>query len=489
MESEVSTLATATLTEIAQAVRTGSASAVEVTRAALARIESKNASINAYLHVAAESALADAERVDRARAQGAELPLAGVPIGVKDNLCTRGIPTTCASKILAGYVPPYDAHVVQQLRAAGAVMLGKLNLDEFAMGSSNETSAFGPVKNPWDLTRAPGGTSGGSAAAVALGLGAACLGSDTGGSVRQPASFCGVTAIKPSYGRVSRYGLIAFASSLDQVGPIARNMRDAATLLGAIAGHDARDATSAVRPVPDYVAECGREVRGLRLGVVRGMLDEGCAPSVKLAITRALEQFAALGCEIVEVDMPNLRHAISVYYIVAPAEASSNLARFDGMRYGLRVDGEDLRDTFGKTRDAGFGAEVKRRIMLGTYVLSAGYYDAFYLKAQKVRTLIQRDYAHAFERCDALLTPTAPTPAFKLGEKLDDPLAMYLADIFTLPASLAGIPAVSVPCGLSDERLPIGLQLAAPAFEEARLVRLGAAYEQVSGWDYRPPGF
>ena len=489
MESDVSELATASVTAIAHAVRTGAASAVEITRAALARIEQKNPAINAFLHVAADRALADAERVDRARADGKALPLAGVPIGVKDNLCTRGIPTTCASKILAGYVPPYDAHVVSQLRAAGAVVLGKLNLDEFAMGSSNETSAFGPVKNPWDLTRAPGGTSGGSAAAVALGLGAAALGSDTGGSVRQPASFCGVTAIKPSYGRVSRFGLVAFASSLDQVGPIARDMRDAATLLGAIAGHDPRDATSAAQPVPDYAAECGREVRGLRLGVVRGMLDEGCAPAVRDAVTRAIQQFAALGCEVVEVEMPNLRHAISVYYIVAPAEASSNLARFDGMRYGLRVRGEDLRDTYGKTRDAGFGAEVKRRIMLGTYVLSAGYYDAFYLKAQKVRTLIQRDYLSAFARCDALLTPTAPTPAFKLGEKLDDPLAMYLADIFTLPASLAGIPAVSVPCGLSEEGLPLGLQLAAPAWEEARLVRLGAAYEAVSGFDHRPPGF
>ncbi|HKU43875.1 MAG TPA: Asp-tRNA(Asn)/Glu-tRNA(Gln) amidotransferase subunit GatA [Polyangiales bacterium] len=485
----MSELATASVTDIAHAVRTGAASAVEITRAALARIEQKNPAINAFLHVAADRALADAERVDRARADGKALPLAGVPIGVKDNLCTRGIPTTCASKILAGYVPPYDAHVVSQLRAAGAVVLGKLNLDEFAMGSSNETSAFGPVKNPWDLTRAPGGTSGGSAAAVALGLGAAALGSDTGGSVRQPASFCGVTAIKPSYGRVSRFGLVAFASSLDQVGPIARDMRDAATLLGAIAGHDPRDATSAAQPVPDYAAECGREVRGLRLGVVRGMLDEGCAPAVRDAVTRAIQQFAALGCEVVEVEMPNLRHAISVYYIVAPAEASSNLARFDGMRYGLRVRGEDLRDTYGKTRDAGFGAEVKRRIMLGTYVLSAGYYDAFYLKAQKVRTLIQRDYLSAFARCDALLTPTAPTPAFKLGEKLDDPLAMYLADIFTLPASLAGIPAVSVPCGLSEEGLPLGLQLAAPAWEEARLVRLGAAYEAVSGFDHRPPGF
>ncbi len=482
-------LATATVTDIAQAVREGRASAVELTRAALARLDAHNASINAFLYVDREGALAQAAEVDRARAAGTALPLAGVPLAIKDNLCTRGVPTTCASKILQGYRPPYDAHVIEQLKAAGAVLLGKCNLDEFAMGSSNENSAFGAVKNPWNLAHAPGGSSGGTAAAVALGLGAAGLGSDTGGSVRQPASFCGVTAIKPSYGRVSRYGLIAFASSLDQVGPIARTMRDAATLLGVIAGHDPRDATSAARPVPDYVAECGRDVRGMRVGLVRGILDEGCADSVRDAITKAREQLAALGCEIVEIDLPHLRHAVSVYYIVATAEASSNLARFDGMRYGLRVDGEDLRDTYGKTRDAGFGPEVKRRIMLGTYALSAGYYDAFYLKAQKVRSLISADYQRAFEQCDVIMTPTAPTPAFKLGEKIDDPLAMYLQDIFTLPPSLAGISATSVPCGLSPEGLPIGMQLAAPVLEEARLVRLGDAYERAGGWAHHPPGF
>jgi aspartyl-tRNA(Asn)/glutamyl-tRNA(Gln) amidotransferase subunit A len=482
-------LATRSVTDIAQAVRQGQASAVEVTRASLDRAASKNGELNAFLYLDREGALAQAMRVDEARARGAELPLAGVPIGLKDNLCTRGVPTTCASKILEGYRPPYDAHVVEQLRAAGAVVLGKLNLDEFAMGSSTENSAYGAVKNPWDLSRAPGGSSGGSAAAVALGLGAAALGSDTGGSVRQPASFCGVTAIKPSYGRVSRYGLIAFASSLDQVGPITRNMRDAARVLGVIAGRDPRDPTSAERAVPDYEAECERDPKGMRVGVVRGITDEGCAPAVQQAMAKAREQLAALGCEIVEVDMPHQKHALSVYYIVATAEASSNLARFDGMRYGLRVNGEDLRDTYGKTRDAGFGLEVKRRIMLGTYALSAGYYDAFYLKAQKVQTLIRRDYANAFERCDVIMTPTAPTGAFKLGEKIDDPLAMYLQDVFTLPPSLAGIPAVSVPCGLTPERLPIGLQLAAPDFEEARLVRIGAAFERASGWAERPPGF
>ena len=482
-------LATATAIDIATAVRQGDASAVEITRAVLERIDAHNPKLNAFLHVDREGALAQAAEVDRARAAGARPALAGVPLAIKDNLCTRGVPTTCASKILEGYRPPYDAHVIQQLRAAGAVLLGKTNLDEFAMGSSNENSAFGPVKNPWDLERAPGGSSGGSAAAVALGLAAAGLGSDTGGSVRQPGSFCGVTAIKPSYGRVSRYGLIAFASSLDQVGPIARTMRDAALLLRVIAGHDPRDATSVVHPVPDYLAECGRDVRGMRVGLVRGILEEGCSQSVRDAYAKSLEQLAALGCELVEVELPHLRHAVSVYYIVATAEASSNLARFDGMRYGLRVPGEDLRDTYGKTRDAGFGPEVKRRIMLGTYALSAGYYDAFYLKAQKVRSLIRQDYVSAFERCDVVLTPTAPTPAFKLGEKMGDPLAMYLQDIFTLPASLAGICAVSVPCGLSPEKLPIGLQLAAPELEEARLVRLGDAFERASGWAHRPPGF
>jgi aspartyl-tRNA(Asn)/glutamyl-tRNA(Gln) amidotransferase subunit A len=484
----VSELVTASVTEIARAVGEGKASALEITRAALERTAAKNAAINAFLHIDREGALEQAARVDEARGSGEALPLAGVPIGIKDNLCTRGVPTTCASKILEGYRPPYDAHVVERLRAAGAIVIGKLNLDEFAMGSSTENSAFGTVKNPWDTTRAPGGSSGGSAASVALGLGAASLGSDTGGSVRQPASFCGVTAIKPTYGRVSRYGLIAFASSLDQVGPIARSMQDAARVLGVIAGRDSRDPTSADKPVPDYEAECDRDVRGLRVGIVRG-LDEGCAPEVKRAMARSREQLAALGCEIVDVEMPHQKYALSVYYIVATAEASSNLARFDGMRYGLRVNGEDLRDTYGKTRDAGFGVEVKRRIMLGTYALSAGYYDAFYLKAQKVQTLIRRDYAKAFERCDVIMTPTAPTPAFKLGEKIDDPLAMYLQDVFTLPPSLAGIPAVSVPCGLSPERLPLGLQLAAPPFEEARLVRLGAAFERAIGWAERPPGF
>lgn len=356
------------------------------------------------------------------------------------------------------------------------------------MGSSNESSAYGVVRNPWDKGRTPGGSSGGAAAATALGLAAGTLGSDTGGSVRQPGSYCGVTAIKPTYGRVSRYGLIAFASSLDQVGPLARNMRDAARLLSVIAGRDARDATSADVAVPDYESECGRELKGLRVGVVKG-ITQGCDASVQRALGQAVERFASLGCEPVEVELPHQRYALSVYYIVANAEASSNLARFDGMRYGLRVASDDLKDTYQKTRAAGFGAEVKRRIMLGTYVLSAGYYDAFYLRAQKVRTLIRQDYTRAFERCDFLLTPTAPTPAFRLGEKLQDPLAMYMQDIFTLPPSLAGIPAVNVPCGMSDEGLPLGLQVCAPHWRESILVRAGHAFEAAGGALSHPPGF
>jgi aspartyl-tRNA(Asn)/glutamyl-tRNA(Gln) amidotransferase subunit A len=485
----VDELATRTVTEIADLVGSRKVSALEVTRAMLARIAALDSRTHAYLCVDQEGALADAAQVDAALAGGSRtLPLAGVPIGIKDNLCTRGLRTSCASKILEGYIPPYDAHVVEQLRAAGAVLIGKLNLDEFAMGSSNENSAFGAVKNPWDETRTPGGSSGGAAAATSLALAAATLGSDTGGSVRQPGSYCGVTALKPSYGRVSRYGLVAFASSLDQVGPLARTTRDVARLLGVIAGHDPRDPTSSQEPVDDYEAACGQSLRGLRIGLVPGDYA-GCDPAVRESIAQAAKRFAALGCELIEVDLPHQKYALPVYYIVSSAEASSNLARFDGMRYGLRVDGEDLRSTYEKTRARGFGSEVKRRIMLGTYVLSAGYYDAFYLKAQKVRTLIKQDYARAFERCDMVMTPTAPTPAFRLGDKLSDPMAMYLQDIFTLPPSLAGIAALNVPCGLSPEGLPLGLQLCAPEFQEARLLRASYAFEQDQGAPLRPPGF
>lgn len=474
--------------EIAQQVRQGQLSATEVARVFLARCERFNPQLNALLYTGGEQALAQAARVDEKRARGESLGrLAGVPVIVKDNLCVRGMPNTCASKILEGYVPPYDAHVVERLIAEDAVILGKANMDEFAMGSSNENSAFGAVKNPWDLERAPGGSSGGSAAAAGARMAPLTLGSDTGGSVRQPAAFCGVTAIKPTYGRVSRYGLVAFASSLDQVGPITRDVRDCARLLSVIAGPDGRDATCLARAAEDYEAHCGKPVRGMRVGVLRGLAQQGNDATVNSAFDGAIAKLKEQGAEVVEVELPHLEHAVATYYLVATAEASSNLARFDGMRYGMRVNGKDLTATYGATRTAGFGKEVKRRIMLGTYALSAGYYEAFYLKAQKLRTLISQDYARAFERCDVIATPTAPTPAFKLGEKVDDPLAMYLADIYTLPPSLAGIPALATPAGFTAEGLPVGLQLAAPIFEEGRLIALAHALEEATGFVRRAP--
>jgi aspartyl-tRNA(Asn)/glutamyl-tRNA(Gln) amidotransferase subunit A len=473
---------------IADRVARGDLSAVEVARAALDRLSERNAELHALLWIDAEGALAQAAAVDRARARGETPgPLAGVPIALKDNLCQRGAPTTCASKILEGWIAPYDADVVERLRGAGAVIIGKANMDEFAMGSSNENSAYGPVRNPWDTERAPGGSSGGSAASVAAGLAPLALGSDTGGSVRQPGSFCGVVALKPTYGRVSRYGLIAFASSLDQIGPFARDVRDCARVTRVIAGADARDATSVDAPVPDYEATLGRSSpKGVRVGVVRETLGAGCEPDVRAAIEKAIEDLRGLGCTIVDVALPTAEHAVSAYYIVAPAECSSNLARFDGMRFGPRLPGADLASTYGTTRAKLFGPEVKRRIMLGTYVLSAGYYDAYYAKAQKARTLITRDYQKAFESCDVVLSPTSPSVAFALGAKTKDPLEMYLADIFTLPPSLAGLPAISVPAG-SSGGLPIGMQLTAPPFREDRLLELAHAYEQASPWKDQHP--
>jgi aspartyl-tRNA(Asn)/glutamyl-tRNA(Gln) amidotransferase subunit A len=474
--------------ETARRVGAGELSAVEVARAHLDRIAARDGALGAFLYVDAEGALAQAAAVDRApAAERAALPLAGVPIAIKDNLCTRGVPTTCASRILEGYVPPYDAHVVERLRAAGAVLVGKTNMDEFAMGSSNENSAFGPVRNPWDPERAPGGSSGGSAVATAARLAAAALGSDTGGSVRQPGSFCGVVALKPTYGRVSRYGLVAFASSLDQVGPFARTVADVARVAEVISGHDARDATSVDRPVEDYVAACGQSARGLRVGLVREALGEGVEPDVAAAVERAVAILREQGVEVVDVALPNARHAVAAYYLIAPAEASSNLARFDGMRYGLRREGGDLAETYGRTRAEGFGPEVKRRIMLGTYALSAGYYDAFYVRAQKVRTLIARDFEAAFAACDAVLVPTSPTVAFRLGERTGDPLAMYLADVFTLPPSLAGLPSINVPAAFSAGGLPIGVQLTGRAFEETTLLRLASALERAAGVAGRRP--
>jgi len=408
-------------------------------------------------------------------------PLGGVPVGIKDVLCTRGLRTTAGSKILGNFVPPYDCTAVARMEAAGAIVLGKLNCDEFAMGSSNENSAWKPVHNPRDLSRVPGGSSGGSAAAVAADMAVATLGSDTGGSIRQPASFCGVVGLMPTYGRVSRYGLIAFASSLDRIGPFAKNVKDAATVLGVIAGRDPMDATSAETPVPDYVAELNKGANGLRVGVAKEYFGEGLDAEVRAAVEAAIQKLATLGCEIVPISLPHMKYAIPAYYIIATAEASSNLARFDGVRYGYRAkDTKTLSQMYRRTRDQGFGAEVKRRIMLGTYALSAGYYDAYYLKAQRVRTLLTRDFEDAFKQVDAIVTPTSPTAAFKLGEKSDDPLAMYLADIYTVTADLAGICGISIPCGETREKLPIGMQILGKHFDESTILRVASAYEQAA---------
>jgi aspartyl-tRNA(Asn)/glutamyl-tRNA(Gln) amidotransferase subunit A len=446
-----------------------------------ARIKKDDAEIGAFLTLSEERAFAQAARIDKMAAAGEPLPpLAGVPVAIKDVMVTRGVRTTAASKILDNFIPPYDCTAVARLEAAGAVMLGKLNCDEFAMGSSTENSAYHSVRNPRDKTRVPGGSSGGSAAAVAAGMAVATLGSDTGGSIRQPASFCGVVGLKPTYGRVSRYGLIAFASSLDHIGPFANTVKDAALMLRTIAGRDLMDSTSADVPVPDYVAELEKPVRGLRVGVAKEYFGSGLDAEVRAAVEAAIQKLASLGCEIVPVSLPHTEYAIPAYYIVATAEASANLARYDGVRYGFRARGaRTLGEMYRRTRDAGFGMEVKRRIMLGTYALSAGYYDAYYLKAQKVRTLLARDFDEAFKKVDVIAAPTAPTAAFKLGEKVDDPLAMYLADIYTVTANLAGIPGISVPCGETREGLPIGLQIFGRHFDEATVLRVAAAYEGV----------
>ncbi len=443
------------------------------------RIQKEDSAIGAYLTLTKERALEQADRMDRLADEGTPLPpLGGVPVAIKDVMCTRGIRTTAGSKILETFIPPYDCTAVARLEAAGAVILGKLNCDEFAMGSSNENSAFHPVRNPRDTSRVPGGSSGGSAAAVAASMAVVTLGSDTGGSIRQPASFCGVVGLMPTYGRVSRYGLIAFASSLDHIGPLAKTVKDAATVLRTIAGRDPMDTTSADVPVPDYPAELDKPVHGLKIGVAKEYFGEGLDLEVKKAVEDAIQSLAKLGCEVVPVSLPHTEYAIPTYYIVATAEASSNLARFDGVRYGYRAkNARTLSEMYRRSRDEGFGAEVKRRIMLGTYALSAGYYDAYYLKAQKVRSLLTRDFDEAFKKVDAIVTPTSPTAAFKLGEKANDPLAMYLADIYTVTADLAGIPGISVPCGETKDKLPIGLQILGRHFDEATILRLAHAYE------------
>jgi aspartyl-tRNA(Asn)/glutamyl-tRNA(Gln) amidotransferase subunit A len=475
--------------ELRAAYQNRDAQPSEVVDAALARAAAVDGRMRAFLHIDADGARAAAATWDRRFARepvDALPPLAGIPVALKDNLCVRGMPATCGSRLLEGWIPPYEATVVERLRDAGAVIVGKTNLDEFAMGSSTEHSAFGPTRNPWDLSRVPGGSSGGSAAAVAAGCVPLALGSDTGGSVRLPAAFCGVTGLKPTYGRVSRYGLVAFASSLDQIGPMAGDVEDVAALLGAVSGHDPRDSTSARVPVPDYATELRAEVGGLRLGVPEQALGTGVAAPVAEAMRGALATLASLGLAIEPVTLPSLDAALAAYYVLAPAEASSNLARYDGVRYGRREGVGDLADMYARTRGRGFGAEVKRRIMLGTYVLSAGYYDAYYLTAQKVRTLVARDFAAALDRVDAVVLPVAPTAAFKVGERADDPLTMYLSDVFTIPVNLAGLPALAVPCGF-DGRLPIGAQLVGRAFDEARLLRIGFAYQQVTDWHRRRP--
>ncbi len=463
--------------EAAAAVRARDVSASELVRAHLDRIAALDGTLGAFLEVVADRALARARRVDGLLSNSDPGPLAGVPVAIKDVLDVEGVPTTCGSRMLEGYVPPFTATAVRRLEAAGAIVLGKTNLDEFAMGSSTENSAYRVTRNPWSTDRVPGGSSGGSAAAVAAGMAPLAIGTDTGGSIRQPAAFCGVVGLKPSYGRVSRYGLVAFASSLDQAGPFARSVEDVALAAGILFGPDPRDATSAPVPVPDFEAAMAREVAGLRIGVPWSFLESGVDDAVLSSFRDALRALEDAGARTVEVSLPHLSHAIATYYLIATAEASSNLARFDGVRYGRRVDAADLASMYGETRDRGFGPEVKRRIILGTFALSSGYYDAYYVRAQQVRTLIRRDFEQAFAGCDVVATPTAPTPPFRIGEKTADPLQMYLADIFTVPASLAGLPAISLP-GAPAGGLPVGFQLQGRLFDEETLLRLGHAFQQ-----------
>ena len=471
-----------TIDSVREALADKRISARELTAEFCQRIERRNPELNAYLALSPERAYRQADYLDGLVARGEDLPsLAGLPLAVKDVLSTKGIVTTCASHILEGYRPPFDATAVERLERAGAILLGKTNCDEFAMGGSNENSAYGPVRNPLAMDRVPGGSSGGSAAAVAAGMAVAALGTDTGGSVRQPGSFCGIPAMMPTYGRVSRYGLIAFASSLDRVGPFARNVRDLALIMGTIAGGDRMDSTAAAVPVPDYVGGLDAPVKGLRIGVPTDYFAEGLNSAVREKIEAGISLLEQLGCVRTALRMPHTEYAVATYYLIATAEASSNLARYDGVRYGLRAPGGTLMEMYRKTRGGGFGAEVKRRIMLGTYALSAGYYDAYYLKAQKVRALIARDFTEAFGRVDAIVTPTSPVPPFRLGERASDPLSMYLADIYTVTGSLAGVPGISVPCGKTDEGLPVGLQIFGQPFGEARVLQLAHAFEKAGG--------
>lgn len=476
-------LYTLTIHEAQEKLRRGEISAVELTESVLARIAAVEEKLRAYISIQADLARQMAAEADARRAAGVDHPLLGIPLGIKDAIITHNVPTTAGSRILEGFIPPFDATVVAKLRAAGAVFVGKTNTDEFTMGSSTEYSAYHPTHNPWDLARVPGGSSGGSAAAVSGGEALGTLGTDTGGSIRQPASFCGVVGLKPTYGRVSRYGAIAHGSSLDQIGPIAKDVTDAAILLGAIAGHDPLDSTTLDAPVPDYLTALREAdtLRGVKVGVPQEFFVEGMDAGVETAVRAAIEELAELGAEIVEVSLPNTRYGIPVYYLLATAEASANLSRYDGVRFGLRQDGGDMWNTIRQTREAGFGPEVKRRIMLGTYALSAGYYDAYYLKAQQVRTLLRQDYEAAFQQVDVLVSPVAPTPAFQIGTKVNDPLQMYLSDIFTVPLNLAGICGISVPCGFA-EGMPVGFQIFGPALGEATILKVAYQYEQATPW-------
>ncbi len=478
-----------TLHEISADLRAKKISSVELTKTVMDHLEKVEPKVQAFITITRDEAMKQAGEADKRLASGRDLtPLTGVPIAIKDLLCTKGTRTTCASKMLENFVPPYNATVVEKLYSAGSVSVGKTNMDEFAMGSSTESSYFKKTKNPWNLNCVPGGSSGGSAACVSADQAFASLGSDTGGSIRQPASLCGIVGLKPTYGRVSRYGLIAFASSLDQVGPFGKDVEDCALMLGAIAGHDPKDSTSANVPVPDYVSEAKKPVKGMKIGVPKEFFSsEGLNPEVAEAVRKAIGELEKQGAQIVEVSLPTAPYGLAVYYILAPSEASSNLARYDGVRYGLRVPGENIVDMYSKTRAAGFGPEVKRRIMLGTYALSSGYYDAYYLKALKVRRLIKQDYDRVFEKVDVIATPTAPNPAFRFGEKTDNPLTMYLEDVFTVSINITGLPGLSIPCGFSKSDLPIGLQLIGKPFDEGTLFRTAYAYEQATEWHLRHP--
>jgi len=480
-----------TIHELSAKLARGEVSSVEITKDVLTRIKQVEPQVHAFLHVDEADSLRQAEAADKLRSSSSSSSsLLGIPVGIKDVIAVKDQPCGCASKILKGFISPYDAFVIQKLKAAGAVVYGRLNMDEFAMGSSTENSAYGVTRNPWDLERIPGGSSGGSAAAVAADECIAALGTDTGGSIRQPASLCSVVGLKPTYGRVSRYGLVAFASSLDQIGTFSKDVRDTALLMNVIAGHDGNDSTSVPQPVPDYTKALDGSVKGMKLGLPKEYFIEGVDKEVSAAVRAAVDKLASMGAEIVEISLPHTEYATAVYYIIATAEASANLARFDGIRYGLRVEGaKDPIEQYGRTRAAGFGQEVKRRIILGTYVLSSGYYDAYYLRAQKVRTLLRQDFINAFEKCDAILTPTSPTAAFKIGEKTDDPLQMYLSDIFTISANLGGVCGVSIPCGFTSaaKPLPIGLQIIGKPFGEETILKVAHAYEQATEWHKRKP--